>query len=53
MVALTGWGQDEDRRQSLEAGFNAHMVKPVDHDVLLAFLASLPSSKDASSEVPG
>ncbi|HEY7171089.1 MAG TPA: PAS domain S-box protein [Vicinamibacterales bacterium] len=49
LVALTGWGQDEDRRQSLDAGFNAHMVKPVDHDALLEFLASLPSPRDASS----
>ena len=30
IVALTGWGQSEDRRQSAEAGFNFHMVKPVD-----------------------
>lgn len=30
MVAATGWGQDEDRRRSSEAGFDYHMVKPVD-----------------------
>ena len=30
LVALTGWGQEEDRRRSEEAGFDAHMVKPVD-----------------------
>jgi signal transduction histidine kinase/CheY-like chemotaxis protein len=30
LVALTGWGQDEDRRRSEQAGFDAHMVKPVD-----------------------
>ena len=30
LVALTGWGQDEDRRRSEEAGFDAHLVKPVD-----------------------
>jgi PAS domain S-box-containing protein len=30
LVALTGWAQDEDRRQSKEAGFDHHMVKPVD-----------------------
>ena len=28
LVALTGWGQEEDRRQSEEAGFDAHLVKP-------------------------
>lgn len=30
IVALTGWGQDEDRRMSEEAGFDGHIVKPVD-----------------------
>ena len=30
LVALTGWGQDEDRRRSHESGFDAHLVKPVD-----------------------
>jgi CheY-like chemotaxis protein len=29
IVALTGWGQEEDKRRSLEAGFDAHLVKPV------------------------
>jgi CheY-like chemotaxis protein len=46
LVALTGWGQEEDRLQSRQAGFDAHMVKPVDHDVLLAFLASLPAPRN-------
>ena len=41
LVALTGWGQDEDRHRSREAGFDAHMVKPLDHDALLELLASL------------
>jgi CheY-like chemotaxis protein len=30
LIALTGWGKDEDRRLSQEAGFNFHLVKPVD-----------------------
>jgi len=30
LVAMTGWGQDEDRRRSKEAGFDRHLVKPVD-----------------------
>ena len=30
LIALTGWGQDEDRRLSGEAGFDFHLVKPVD-----------------------
>ena len=43
MVALTGWGQDEDRHRSREAGFDAHIVKPVDPGALLALLASSPA----------
>lgn len=41
LVALTGWGQDEDRRRSEEAGFDAHLVKPVDDVVLGKLLAAL------------
>jgi CheY-like chemotaxis protein len=39
LVALTGWGQDDDRRRSREAGFNFHMVKPVDPAELERLLA--------------
>ncbi|MBK5298207.1 MAG: CHASE3 domain-containing protein [Vicinamibacteria bacterium] len=42
LVALTGWGQDEDRRRTVEAGFDHHLVKPVDFDALKALLAGLP-----------
>jgi two-component system CheB/CheR fusion protein len=38
-VALTGWGQDEDRRRSKEAVFDHHLVKPVDPNALQALLA--------------
>ena len=41
IIALTGWGQEEDRRRSQEAGFDGHLVKPVDHGRLLALLESL------------
>jgi CheY-like chemotaxis protein len=34
LVALTGWGQDEDRRRAREAGFDAHITKPADPAVL-------------------
>jgi signal transduction histidine kinase/ActR/RegA family two-component response regulator len=34
LVALTGWGQSEDKRRSREAGFDAHLVKPIDFGVL-------------------
>jgi PAS domain S-box-containing protein len=49
LVALTGWGQEDDRHRSREAGFDAHLVKPVDHDALLRLLASLPGVDRASS----
>ncbi len=39
LVALTGWGQEEDRRRSKEAGFDAHMIKPVDFSALTTLLA--------------
>ena len=40
LVALTGWGQEEDRRQSKDAGFDHHMIKPVDYEALLKVLAT-------------
>jgi signal transduction histidine kinase len=40
LVALTGYGQVDDRRRSDQAGFNAHMVKPIDLDALQLFLAN-------------
>lgn len=40
VIALTGWGQEDDRRKSEEAGFNGHLVKPVDYDQLLKMLGS-------------
>ncbi len=39
LIALTGWGQESDRRRSQEAGFNNHLTKPVDPDVLDELLA--------------
>jgi CheY-like chemotaxis protein/two-component sensor histidine kinase len=43
LVALTGWGQDSDRRRSGEAGFDSHLVKPLDLDKLTELLARLPN----------
>jgi signal transduction histidine kinase len=43
LVALTGWGQDSDRRRSQEAGFDSHLVKPLDLDKLTELLAGLPT----------
>lgn len=39
IVAVTGWGQAEDRKQSAEAGFDLHLVKPVETEQLQAILA--------------
>ena len=43
LVALTGWGQEEDRQRSREAGFDGHLVKPVDLAALTNLLAELES----------
>ena len=42
LVAVTGWGQESDRVRSQEAGFDTHLVKPLDLDKLTALLAQLP-----------
>ena len=47
MVALTGWGQDEDRRKSKDAGFDDHLVKPVDPAALTILLDALPPERRA------
>jgi len=41
LVAMTGYGQEEDRRRTREAGFHLHLVKPVDFDLLEEMLSSL------------
>ena len=43
LVALTGWGQEEYRRRTTQAGFDHHFVKPIDGRQLQALLASLPA----------
>jgi hypothetical protein len=41
LVALTGWGQREDRRRSKDAGFDHHLVKPADPVVVEKLLESI------------
>jgi signal transduction histidine kinase/CheY-like chemotaxis protein len=41
LIALTGWGRDVDRERSRQAGFDHHLVKPLDPDVLTQLLAEL------------
>jgi CheY-like chemotaxis protein len=43
IIAMTGWGQDEDRRRSRDAGFNHHLVKPVQPAALGKLLEGLDS----------
>jgi DNA-binding response OmpR family regulator len=56
MIALTGWGQEEDRKRSKDAGFDYHIVKPVDHVELMCLLGSLygnTESEVADASTPG
>ena len=47
LIAVTGWGQDEDRRKSASAGFDGHLVKPVSPERLVELLADLRSPQAA------
>jgi PAS domain S-box-containing protein len=49
LVAITGYAEDEARRRSRDAGFDRHMVKPVDPDEILSLLASDDRSRTAES----
>jgi len=49
LIAMTGWGQEEDRRQSREAGIDHHLVKPVELSVLKKLLTSLAVDEKANS----
>jgi PAS domain S-box-containing protein len=50
LVALTGWGQEEDRRQTRAAGFNRHLVKPVEPAVLAEIFADLRNTVDSTGQ---
>lgn len=41
IVAVTGWGQDEDRRKCADAGFDHHLVKPIEYEQLEHILKSM------------
>jgi CheY-like chemotaxis protein len=43
IIAASGYGQEEDRRRSREAGFDHHLVKPVDFDALMTLFAARPN----------
>jgi PAS domain S-box-containing protein len=44
LIALTGWGAADDRRKSQEAGFDVHLVKPVNYEELVRVLAGTPAT---------
>jgi CheY-like chemotaxis protein len=52
IIALTGWGQEEDRRKSAEAGFDGHLVKPVDHAELMRLLACWSPQEESQATQP-
>jgi CheY-like chemotaxis protein len=43
LAAVTGWGQEDDRQRSLQAGFDRHLVKPVDPNVLVELVRDVQS----------
>lgn len=53
-IALTGWGQEEDKRKAKESGFDEHFTKPLNGAVLERLLAKLPAdSKPRNHLLPG
>ena len=50
-AALTGWGQDEDRRKARDAGFDSHFTKPLDPEALTELLAAVAGSPTSQHEV--
>lgn len=52
IVALTGWGQHSDRQKSQAAGFDHHLVKPVDFDALIALLNSRARTISSTVSAP-
>jgi PAS domain S-box-containing protein len=51
LVALTGWGQEEDRRRSIDAGFDHHFTKPVNPAVLERLIARLPRAQPLAAQL--
>jgi CheY-like chemotaxis protein len=49
LIAMTGYGREEDRRRTGEAGFNEHLVKPLDLDALEVLLAQAGEADAAGS----
>ncbi|MFL5242235.1 MAG: hypothetical protein ACJ8FY_09010 [Gemmataceae bacterium] len=45
-IAVTGWGQEEDKQRALEAGFDHHLTKPLDLETVLKLLAPPIEAKE-------
>jgi signal transduction histidine kinase/ActR/RegA family two-component response regulator len=50
VIALTGWGRDDDRRRTADAGFSGHLIKPVDYASLMKLLSRVGKSTRHSLE---
>jgi CheY-like chemotaxis protein len=53
LIAITGWARDEDKRCSKEAGFDAHLTKPVDLKLLFRLLSAMNQPPSAADEDDG
>jgi CheY-like chemotaxis protein len=49
LIALTGWGQQQDRERTQEAGFDAHLTKPVSYETITELLAKLAAASKLRS----
>lgn len=49
IIAQTGWGQEEDRQRTQNAGFNYHMVKPLDTTALIELLTEVKLSRTGAA----
>jgi PAS domain S-box-containing protein len=52
LIALTGWGQQRDRHRTKEAGFDAHLTKPIKYEAILELLEKLPERERPSTWLP-
>ncbi|WP_213436161.1 MULTISPECIES: response regulator [Lysobacteraceae] len=46
IIAITGYGQDDDRARSLQAGFDAHVTKPLQHEALVGLVSRLSGARE-------
>jgi PAS domain S-box-containing protein len=53
LVAITGWGQEQDRLRAVEAGFDQHLVKPISAETVESLLQSLARGGRAPQSLPG